>query len=98
MSKAEEAAKEKYPIYLAKAVMSDGNVIEFDASENTRNVFKLGYEAAEKDIIDIVKQYLKKGERCMKQSIDDGEGDLYTFWDGFHNCAENILRELEGEK
>lgn len=50
ISRAEEAAKKKYPIYLAKAVMSDGNTIDLDANETTRNVFKLGYEAAEKDL------------------------------------------------
>ena len=51
MSKrAEEAAWKKYPMYLAKAVMSDGNTIDLDANETTRNVFKLGYEQAEKDI------------------------------------------------
>ena len=49
-------------------------------------------------VINIIKEYVAKGERCMKQSIDDGEGDLYTFWDGFHNCAENILREIKDIK
>lgn len=50
ISRAEEAAWKKYPMYLAKAVMSDGNTIDLDANETTRNVFKLGYEQAEKDI------------------------------------------------
>lgn len=50
ISKAEERAMEKYPIYWAKAVMSDGNIIDLDANETTRNVFKLGYEQAEKDL------------------------------------------------
>lgn len=53
-----------------------------------------GYEQAEKDILAIVKQYIEKGERCMD---GDGESQIYAFWDGFHNCAENILRELEGK-
>lgn len=50
ISRAEEVAWKKYPMYLAKAVMSDGNTIDLDANETTRNVFKLGYEQAEKDI------------------------------------------------
>ena len=53
-----------------------------------------GYEQAEKDFIDLVKQYIERGERCMEQ---EGESQIYAFWDGFHNCAENILRELEVE-
>lgn len=53
-----------------------------------------GYEQAEKNFLALVKQYIEKGERCMEQ---DGESKIYTFWDGFHNCAENILRELEEE-
>jgi len=57
-----------------------------------RDGFVKGYEQAEKNIIAIVKQYLEKGERCMEQ---EGESQIYAFWDGFHNCAENILRELK---
>lgn len=45
--------------------------------------------------MNIIQEYIDKGQRCMKQSIANGEGDLYTFWDGFHNCAENILREIK---
>lgn len=51
ISKAEEAARKKYPIYWARAVMPDGSTIDFDASETTRNVFKSGYEQAEKEIL-----------------------------------------------
>lgn len=54
--------------------------------------FLAGYEQAEKDFMALVKQYIEKGERCMEQ---EGESQTYAFWDGFHNCAENILRELE---
>lgn len=57
--------------------------------------FTEGYVQAEKDFIALVKQYLEKGERCMEQ---EGESQIYAFWDGFHNCAENILRELEEEQ
>ena len=57
-------------------------------------LFVVGYMQAEKDFIALVKQYIKKGERCMEQ---EGESQIYAFWDGFHNCAENILRELEKE-
>lgn len=59
--------------------------------------FILGYEQAEKDMLEIVKEYVKKGVRCMDQSADADDQGGYTFWDGFHNCAENILRELKDE-
>ena len=90
----EEAARKKYPTYWAKAVMPDGSTINLDANETTRNVFKLGYEQAEKDFIALVKQYIEKGERCIEQ---EEESQIHAFWNGFHNCAENILRELEEE-
>lgn len=49
-------------------------------------------------VISIIKEYVAKGERCMNQSNDNNEQDLYKFWDGFHNCAENILREIKNIK
>lgn len=54
--------------------------------------YKRGYEQAKKDTIAIIKDYVEKGIRCMEQS---DKFQMHTFWDGFHNCAENILRELE---
>ena len=45
------------------------------------------------ELIKIVEQYVEKGQRCMDMSKN--EQGAYTFWDGFHNCAENILRELK---
>ena len=44
-------------------------------------------------IAKVVEQYVEKGDRCMDESEND-QG-AYTFWDGFHNCAENIQRELK---
>ena len=44
------------------------------------------------EFIKIVQQYVEKGERCMDMSENQPE---YEFWDGFHNCAEKILRELK---
>ncbi len=49
-------------------------------------------------IINIIQEYVDKGERCMKQSIEQGDNDVYIFWDGFHNCAENILEEIKNIK
>ena len=60
-----------------------------------RSLYIEGYEEAEKDFIALVKQYLEKGERCMNQ---EGESQIYAFWEGFYNCAENILMELEEEQ
>ena len=82
MSKAEEKALEAYPA-------ERGHLHDRPFQ---REGFVNGYEQAEKNIIAIVKQYLEKGERCMEQ---EGESQIYAFWDGFHNCAENILRELK---
>lgn len=49
-------------------------------------------------IMNIIQEYIDKGERCMNQSNDDNDQASYTFWDGFHNCAENILREIKDIK
>ena len=86
MSKAEERALEAYPHYTAE------NITEVTIA---RHFFAKGYEQAEKDFLAIVKEYLEKGLRCMEQ---EGESKIHTFWDGFHNCAENILREMEDKK
>lgn len=47
------------------------------------------------DIKEIVKQYIEKGIRCRDESAENNEQGAFTFWDGFTNCAQNILRELE---
>lgn len=46
-------------------------------------------------VINIIKEYINKGERCMEQSGEQKDDKTYTFWDGFHNCAESILREIK---
>ena len=86
ISRAEEAALKAYPHYTAE------NITEVT---NARHFFAKGYEQAEKNILAIVKEYLEKGLRCMELS---DESHYRVFWDGFHNCAENILRELEDEE
>ena len=89
MSKiAEQKALEAYPYNRAYT----DNDVEYDGNFCNRLPYIEGYEQAEKDIIAIVKEYLEKGLRCMEQ---EGESQLFAFWDGFHNCAENILRELK---
>ena len=45
----------------------------------------------------IVQEYVEKGSRCMNECTDADDPGIYNFWDGFHNCALNILRELEEE-
>ena len=94
MTKAEERALEKYPTKIAKCIIFlEAKGADFNTAK--RMAYQEGYEQAEKDFLAIVKEYLEKGLRCMEQ---EGESQIYTFWDGFHNCAENILRELEDEK
>ena len=109
MSKiAEEKANKRWPIHPWTILPKEGEhgeIINFDEwlddyriwvqSFSANGGYKEGYEQAEKDIIAIVKEYLEKGLRCMELS---DKFQMHTFWDGFHNCAENILRELEDEK
>lgn len=56
--------------------------------------YLIGYAKAMQRMKDIVTRYEKKSYKCMDDSMDD---DCYIFWDGFHNCSENILREIEYE-
>ena len=88
---AEEAGMKAYPVR-GKWVGNQYGYWDGDINMESRQRYIEGYVQAEKNIIAIVKQYIEKGERCMEQ---EGESQIYTFWDGFHNCAENILRELE---
>ena len=66
-----------------------------------RRAFINGYEQAEKFFISKLKEYMAKGEKCMDDVLDDvvylDKDITYSFWDGFHNCATNLLRELESE-
>lgn len=44
----------------------------------------------------IIKQYADKGERLLEEAYGNGDHASTTgFWEGFKNCAENLLRELE---
>ena len=86
ISRAEEAALKAYP---------NEHFVDHTYAEMCRGFYEEGYEQAEKDIIVIIKDYVEKGFRCMEQS---DKFQMHTFWDGFHNCAENILRELEDKK
>ena len=52
-------------------------------------------ELAREEFKKIVKKYEAQGNRCKAQSIDNNETDNSYFWDGFENCAENILRDLQ---
>lgn len=46
-------------------------------------------------IVKTIKEFVKKGKRCEQQAVEDQDYENYVFWQGFHNCAENILREVE---
>lgn len=56
---------------------------------------KFGVSLERERVRQIVKEFQKKGERCMDQSNSDSDQGSYTFWDGFENCAENIERSLD---
>ena len=95
--RAEDATRKIHNRALLKAenysISHEGSIIEEVAfGRGFKAGFIEGYAQSEKDFLALVKQYIKKGERCMEQ---EGESQIYAFWDGFHNCAENILRELE---
>lgn len=105
ISRAEEKANKRWPIHPLSILPKEGEhgeIINFDEwlddyriwvqSFSLNAGYKEGYEQAEKDIIAIVKEYVEKGFRCMEQS---DKFQMHTFWDGFHNCAENILKEME---
>ena len=53
--------------------------------------YRMGYRQATNDIVELVKKYEEKGWNCLETAE---ESQMNSFWDGFHNCAENILREL----
>lgn len=90
MSRAEEAANKAYPSdRMIIGFYSTGCLMTKDFSDEKRLGFIEGYEQAEKFFISKLEEYMAKGEKCM----DDGSN--YAFWDGFHNCATNLLRELE---
>ena len=95
ISRAEEAAWEKYPIYLAKAVMSDGNTIDLDANETTRNVFKLGYEQAEKDLA-LTWEDMRKIIRIDEEMMDDPEA--HPEWMEEQPFYEEMLRRFKEAK
>lgn len=48
----------------------------------------------EETIVKTIKEFAEKGKRCMQQAVEVKDQENYIFWDGFHNCAENILREV----
>jgi len=63
--------------------------------EKIKEGIRTGIEKERERIQCIIRDYIQKGAKCMEQSNEQGEQGTYTFWDGFHNCAENLLRDLE---
>ena len=44
----------------------------------------------------IIKQYADKGKTQYRECCDDNESaSLINYWDGYRDCAYNLLRELE---
>lgn len=54
-----------------------------------------GVQDAVHAIADLARRYVEKGGRCMDQCTEDKDQGGYAFWDGFHDCAAGILREVE---
>lgn len=44
----------------------------------------------------IIKQYANKGKTQYRECCDDNENtSLINYWDGYRDCAYNLLKELE---
>ena len=44
----------------------------------------------------IIKQYADKGKKLYRECCDDNESaSLINYWDGYRDCAYNLLRELD---
>ena len=47
-------------------------------------------------ILAIIKQYADKGERLLEDAYKNDECASTTgYWDGYKDCADGLLRELE---
>ena len=53
---------------------------------------------AEKRFFAVVENLLERGRRNMELSEEECEDSVFAFWDGFHHCAETILRVFEVER
>jgi len=99
-SKAEERALEKYPIYWAKAVMFDGSTIDLDANERTRDVFKLGYKQAEKDLALSIEDLERL--HTFLYAVKNNKQGCFTFTRLSNEQYEEVLRRFntykEGKK
>ena len=93
-SRAEQRAFEKYPIYWAKAVMGDGSTIEFDGSEQTRAVFKRGYEQAEKDILSkITKEHIEGLKWIERSGITSQPRPYHKYCKDLCKTLEELLKD-----
>lgn len=46
----------------------------------------------------IVQSLIDKSAHHMNESYAAGESSIYKYWDGFHDCAEAVMRELNEEQ
>lgn len=88
-----ELNKPKGYAIAAKADWWNGCVDGFMAGWRQRGI--KGNLEEKPTIIETIQGFIEKGERCMEQAFEDHDQGNYIFWDGFHNCAEGILREVE---
>lgn len=64
-----------------------------------RRAVVYGAKWQKKKASSIVKQYADKGEKNYQDNINDVYEDemASSYWDGFRDCANGILRELKDE-
>ena len=43
----------------------------------------------------VIKQYADKGGRLFLEASESNESDAESYWDGYKDCADGLLRELE---
>ena len=58
---------------------------------------KLGQQSLKQRVSEIVRQYADKGYNLYQESCADPNDskEIEYYWDGFHDCAEALIREIE---
>ena len=58
---------------------------------------KLGQQSLKQRVSEIVRQYADKGYALYQESCADPDDskEIECYWDGFHDCAEALVREID---
>lgn len=64
---------------------------------------RLAREEVKNQIVNVVKQYIDKGVKCYEECLDEDDSESgydrsnEFYWDGFSDCAQAILKEIENK-